>query len=62
MSIWEDFIPTFKTNETPVYVFLCNGVRLDGVITEVAFDGLILTKDNNAQPVMKHAIATVLAK
>lgn len=44
----------------PLTVFLSNGVKLDGCITELMEDGLILTRDGTSQLVFKQAIATIL--
>lgn len=44
----------------PVTVFLTNGVKLSGVITDVDEAGVTLTRDNSSQDIFYHAIATLM--
>lgn len=44
----------------PVTVFLANGVKLSGILTEVLADGITLTRDGVTQLIFAHSIATIM--
>lgn len=54
----ERFMP--RWGMVPLTVFLMNGVKLTGSITEVEDDGVVLTRDGNSQLILWHAIATFM--
>lgn len=47
-------------NSKPVTIFLVNGVKLSGILTEVLVDGLTLTRDGVTQLIFAHSIATIM--
>lgn len=66
ISCKSQFISILIQGETPVTVFLTNGVKLSGVITTVfqqdayEYTGIILSRDGVSQMVEQHAIATIM--
>lgn len=54
------FLNTLRKNKIPVTLFLVNGIKLQGVITEFDNFSLLLQRDNHHQLVYKHAISTVM--
>ena len=49
-----------RVGHEPLTVFLKNGVKLNGTITELLRDGAILTRDGASQLIFAHAVATVM--
>lgn len=58
-SVW-DMANTLKVSEWDVTVFLINGVKLTGIITDIFNDGIHLTRDGVTQIVLNHSIATIM--
>jgi len=44
----------------PCTIFLTNGIKLNGHITEVLGDGVVLTRDGSSQLIFRHAMATIM--
>ncbi len=61
MNVWE-IVKQYLADATPVCVYLTSGVQLRGIITYYDGDGINLTRDNEACPVMRGAIATVMVQ
>ncbi len=59
-DIQDRFLDYLREHETPVTIFLVNGVRLQGAVT--GFDKLciLLSRDGHSQLVYKNAVSTVL--
>jgi len=60
-SILQDnFLSTLNTEQSPVTLFLVNGVKLQGII--VCFDkfSICLERQDHKQLVYKHAVAAIL--
>jgi len=55
-----DFLNSLVTNQTPVWVFLVNGIKLSGVIAW--FDKFVLSvqSPSGVQMVYKNAVSTVI--
>ena len=49
-------ISNFMQKKTTVYVFIVNGYRMQGVITDATEDYIVL---NNSTLIFKHAISTI---
>ena len=60
MATQEEFIKKLQDSKIPVTVFLMNGVKLQGTITGADAYCVLLTRDNHAQLVYKHAVSTVM--
>lgn len=56
----KNFLNEIKENKTPVTVFLTNGVKLQGLITALDEDALLLKRDGHTQLVYKHSISTIM--
>lgn len=60
-SIQKDFVGILKEKNVPVAVYLTNGIKLQGVISDFDADLIMLkNKANIHQVVYKHAIASIL--
>lgn len=59
-NVQDVFLNYLRKNQSPVTVFLVNGVKLQGVITWFDNFSLLLRRDAHAQLVYKHAISTVM--
>ncbi len=58
-SLQDPFLATLCKEEVPVFVYLINGIKLQGQIE--AFDQfVVLLKNNSSQIVYKHAISTIV--
>jgi host factor-I protein len=53
------FLGATERTQTPVTMFLVNGVRLQGEVATFDLFCLLLQRDSMAQLVYKHAISTV---
>ena len=49
-----------RQHKVPVTVFLANGVRLQGTVTEFDSYSVLLSRDRKSQVVYKHAISTMM--
>jgi len=54
-----DIVNELTKKDEIVNVFLINGVKLQGYITDANDDGVYITKDAKTQFVFKHAISTI---
>ena len=54
------FLDQIIKEKIPVTVFLVNGVKLQGMVTEVDEKVLILKRDGLSQLVFKQAISTIM--
>ena len=59
-SVQHVFLTHAMKNNTPVTVFLANGVKLQGVIALFDNFSILLNRDSHVQLVYKHAISTVM--
>jgi len=58
LNLQDNFLNQLRKNNTPVVVYLTNGVRLKGIIK--GFDNfVILLKENTQALIYKHAISTI---
>ena len=55
----EDFIEKLQKEESSVSIFLVNGIKLHGVVSEFD-DKVVMLKNGVTQMVYKHAISTVV--
>lgn len=55
----EKFLNFITKNEWPMTVYLCNGIRLQGKITDFDNNSVLLDKSGKSQLVYKNAIATL---
>ena len=49
-----------KEGKVAVTVFLINGVKLQGIITQQDEESLLLRRDGHTQLVYKHAVSTIM--
>lgn len=56
----DSYLHDFIVNEQKVNIFLVNGTKLRGVITDFDLYSLKLELNDSEQLVMKHAISTIL--
>ena len=56
----DTFISIMLNSDSPVLVFLTNGVKLSGNITDQDQDAIILSRDGIRQLVFMRAIATIM--
>ena len=59
MTTTETFIEHLIENKSPVYIYLVNGIKLQGIITETDQHGIMLSSQND-QLVFKHAISSII--
>lgn len=58
-NLQDTFLNTLRKEHTPVYVFLVNGIKLQGRID--SFDQyVVMLKNTMVQMVYKHAISTIV--
>lgn len=59
LSLQEPFLNALRRERVPVYIYLVNGIKLQGQIE--SFDQfVVLLKNSVSQMVYKHAISTVV--
>ena len=59
-TLENSFLDYVCSNKMPLTIFLMNGVKLQGVVTQLADNVMVLSRDGHAQLVYKHSIATVM--
>lgn len=59
-NVQEDFLSDLRINKVAVTVFLVNGVKLQGLVTQFDEDSLLLRRDGHTQLVYKHSISTIM--
>jgi host factor-I protein len=59
-NVQDVFLNHVRKSNTPVTVFLVNGVKLQGIITWFDNFSVLLRRDGHTQLVYKHAISTVM--
>ena len=58
-NLQDNFLNTLRKEHTPVYIFLVNGIKLQGKVD--SFDQyVIMLKNTISQMVYKHAISTIV--
>ena len=56
----QHFLNDIKDGKVAVTVFLINGVKLQGIITQQDEESLLLRRDGHTQLVYKHAVSTIM--
>ena len=59
-NVQSDFLNDIKNEKVSVTVFLINGVKLQGIITQHDENSLLLRRDGHTQLVYKNAISTIM--
>ena len=59
-KVQSDFLNDIKEGKVAVTVFLINGVKLQGIITQQDEESLLLRRDGHTQLVYKHAVSTIM--
>ena len=59
-KVHSDFFDDIIAGKIAVTVFLINGVKLQGIITQQDEESLLLRRDGHTQLVYKHAVSTVM--
>ena len=60
MSLQERFFAHLSQSQSPVTIFLLNGVKLQGLILESDDQTLLLKRESMTQLVFKHSISTIM--
>ncbi|MEL0071737.1 MAG: RNA chaperone Hfq [Rhodobiaceae bacterium] len=59
-SLEDAFLDHVCTQALPLTIFLVNGVKLQGSVTWVDDNSMLLSRDGHSQLVYKHAISTIM--
>ena len=59
-ALQDTVLEHLRQHKVPVTMFLVSGVRLQGYVTGFDSYSLLLSRDQQAQVVYKHAISTIL--
>ena len=59
LSLQDTFLMHLRVHRIPVTIFLANGIRLQGYISDFDRFGVSLTRHGQAQLVYKHAIIAI---
>ena len=59
-NIQDPFLTYLAEHHIAVTIFLLYGVKLQGVITGLDPEGILLCRENHTQFVYKHAISTIM--
>jgi host factor-I protein len=59
-KVQSEFFEDIIAGKIAVTVFLINGVKLQGIITQQDEESLLLRRDGHTQLVYKHAVSTVM--
>ena len=59
-NVQDVFLNHIRRQQTPVTIFLVNGVKLQGIVTWFDKFSVLLRRDGHTQLVYKHAISTVM--
>ncbi len=55
-----DFLNELTKMEIAVTVFLLNGTKLQGILSDFDDNALFLRRDNHTQLIYKHAVSTIM--
>ncbi len=58
-SLQDTFLTHVQENSVPLTIFLTNGIKLQGYITQFDIYGVALTRDHHTQFVYKRVISTI---
>ena len=59
-NVQDDFLSDLRINKISVTVFLVNGIKLQGLVTQFDDNTLLLRRDGHTQLVYKHSISTIM--
>ncbi|UYH51265.1 RNA chaperone Hfq [Candidatus Kirkpatrickella diaphorinae] len=59
-SVQDNFLQSVVKTRAKLTIFLVNGVKLSGQITQYDTHTIILMRDDQSQLVYKHAVSTIL--
>ena len=59
-NLEEAFLSHVCEQKVPLIIFLVNGVKLQGSITWIDVNSMLLSRDGHSQLVYKHAISTIM--
>ncbi|CAI8395423.1 MAG: RNA chaperone Hfq [PS1 clade bacterium] len=59
-NLEEAFLSHVCEQKVPLTIFLVNGVKLQGSITWIDVNSMLLSRDGHSQLVYKHAISTIM--
>lgn len=59
-NLQDVFLNQLRKTKAPVTIFLGNGVKLAGIITNFDIFSILLKRDKSCQLIYKHAISTVM--
>ncbi len=55
-----DFLNELTKSEIAVTVFLLNGTKLQGILSDFDDNALFLRRDSHTQLIYKHAVSTIM--
>ena len=59
-NLQDTFLNSVRKTQTPLTIFLVNGVKLQGVVSWFDNFCVLLRRDGQSQLVYKHAISTIM--
>jgi len=59
-NLQDTFLNSVRKSQTPLTIFLVNGVKLQGVVSWFDNFCVLLRRDGQSQLVYKHAISTIM--
>ena len=59
-NLQDTFLNYVRKNNTPLTIFLINGVKLQGIVSWFDNFCVLLRRDGHSQLVYKHAISTIM--
>lgn len=60
IKVQDTFLNYLRKSKMPTNVFLCNGIKLTGIVLFFDNFSIVLGKNNSSQIVYKHAISTIV--
>jgi host factor-I protein len=59
-KVYDKFLSNLVNESVPVVIFLINGVKLQGTISDFDEVSIILVREQNVQLLYRHAISTIV--
>ncbi|MDR1598104.1 MAG: RNA chaperone Hfq [Holosporales bacterium] len=59
-KVYEKFVGNLVSGKVPVVIFLVNGVKLQGVISDFDEISIVLVRDQNVQILCRQVVSTII--
>ena len=59
-ALQDTFLDHLRKHEVPVTIYLANGIKLQGYVTEFDAYSVLLVRSGQSQLVYKHAVSTIM--